>query len=67
MNPHGIPSEFKSLFIPYQVISQDDINELNAKFQRKESNEEIKFFEEFLQYNAHLIYKYARSGGMNIA
>jgi len=36
-----IPSEFKSLFIPYQVISQDDINELNAKFQRKESNEEI--------------------------
>ena len=36
-----VPSEFKSLFIPYQDISQDDIKELNEKFAREESNEEI--------------------------
>lgn len=31
------------------------------------TEEEIHFFEEFLQHNAHLIYKYARSGGIDIA
>jgi len=36
----------------------------------KEGNyteEEIKFFEEFLQNNAHLLYKYAKNGGIKIA
>ena len=31
------------------------------------SLEEIKKFEEFLQFNAHLIYRYAGSGGIQIA
>ena len=31
------------------------------------SDDEIKFFEEFLHNNAHLFYKYGASGGMNIA
>ena len=31
------------------------------------SIDEITFFEEFLQNNAHLLYKYARSGGIKIA
>jgi len=28
------------------------------------SNEEMEFFKEFLEHNAHLIYKYARIGGV---
>lgn len=31
------------------------------------SNEEIEFFEELLRNNAHLIYKYAKNGGIKIA
>ena len=31
------------------------------------SDQEISLFEQLLQSNAHLIYKYARSGGINIA
>lgn len=31
------------------------------------SKEEIKFFEELLMNNAHLIYKYAKNGGIKIA
>ena len=31
------------------------------------SNEDIEEFEQFLKYNAHLLYKYAASGGINIA
>lgn len=31
------------------------------------SEEEIKLFEKFLQNNAHLIYKYAKIGGIKIA
>lgn len=31
------------------------------------SDEEIGLFETFLQRNAHLLYKYAASGGVNIA
>lgn len=31
------------------------------------SDKEIEFFKEFLQNNAHLIYKYAESGGVKIA
>lgn len=31
------------------------------------SPEEIAFFEELLHRNAHLLYKYAASGGINIA
>ena len=31
------------------------------------TEKEIKMFEEFLQNNAHLIYKYAKSGGVKIA
>ena len=31
------------------------------------SDEEIAFFEQFLQSNVHLLYKYAGSGGINIA
>lgn len=29
--------------------------------------EEMKFFTEFLEHNAHLIFKYANEGGMQIA
>ena len=31
------------------------------------TDQEISFFEQLLQSNAHLIFKYARSGGVNIA
>lgn len=31
------------------------------------SDEEISFFERFLRSNAHLLYKYAANGGINIA
>ncbi len=31
------------------------------------SDEEIRQFEEFLQHNAHLFYKYAKEGGIKIA
>jgi hypothetical protein len=31
------------------------------------SAEEIDFFTEFLRHNAHLLFKYAMSGGINIA
>ena len=31
------------------------------------SNEEIQTFEQFLKYNAHLLYKYAENGGINFA
>lgn len=31
------------------------------------SREEIEFFEELLMNNAHLIYKYAKNGGIKIA
>ncbi len=31
------------------------------------NNDEISFFEKFLASNAHLIYRYAKSGGVNIA
>lgn len=31
------------------------------------SNEEVAAFEQFLQNNAHLLYKYAASGGVQIA
>ena len=31
------------------------------------SKEEIEFFEELLMNNAHLIYKYAKNGGIKIA
>ena len=31
------------------------------------TDQEIGLFEELLQSNAHLIYKYARKGGINIA
>ena len=28
---------------------------------------EIQYFEQFMQHNAHLLFKYAESGGINIA
>lgn len=31
------------------------------------SEEEIEFFKKLLQHNAHLIYKYAKCGGVKIA
>lgn len=31
------------------------------------TDKEIKEFEEFLSYNAHLFYKYAKEGGIKIA
>ena len=31
------------------------------------STDEINLFDEFLHYNAHLLYKYAESGGIKIA
>ena len=31
------------------------------------SENEIKEFEEFLRHNAHLLYKYSKEGGINIA
>lgn len=31
------------------------------------SDAEIAFFEELMEYNAHLFYKYAASGGLKIA
>ena len=31
------------------------------------SEEEIEFFEQFLKSNAHLLYKYAANGGIQIA
>jgi hypothetical protein len=31
------------------------------------SNDEVTFFEKLLESNAHLIYKYAKSGGVKIA
>jgi hypothetical protein len=31
------------------------------------SDEELLFFETFLQHNAHLIYRYAENGGIKIA
>ena len=31
------------------------------------SDDEIAFFEELLRHNAHLIYRYAESGGVQIA
>ena len=31
------------------------------------SDEEMLFFEQFLQNNAHLLYRYAEMGGLNIA
>lgn len=31
------------------------------------SDEEISFFEELLRHNAHLLFKYAQSGGIQIA
>ena len=31
------------------------------------TEQEIAFFEEFLRHNAHLIFKYARSGGLKYA
>lgn len=39
-----VPSEFKSLTIPYREISQKDILELKVKFKREESIEEIVRF-----------------------
>lgn len=31
------------------------------------SDDEIKFFTEFLEHNAHLIFKYAANGGLKLA
>ena len=31
------------------------------------SDEELKFFEEFISHNAHTLYKYAECGGIQIA
>ena len=36
-------------------------------FREGYTDQEISFFEQLLQSNAHLIFKYARSGGVNIA
>ena len=36
------------------------------KFKEGFSAEEIAFFEEFLQHNAHLLYRYAAQGGIHI-
>lgn len=42
-----VPSEFKSLTIPYREISQENISELKRKFKRKESiNEIVKYVNE---------------------
>ena len=37
------------------------------KFKEGFSAEEIKFFEEFLRQNAHLLYRYAGQGGIHCA
>jgi len=40
----------------YEVIVRDNVSE-----------EELEFFKEFLEHNAHLIYEFAKTGGINIA
>ena len=40
----------------YELIVRDNV-----------SNEELEFLTKLLECNAHLIYKYAKSGGINIA
>ena len=37
------------------------------KFNEGFSAEEINFFEEFLQHNAHLLYRYVAQGGIHCA
>ena len=37
------------------------------KFNEGFSTEEIRFFEEFLRHNAHLLYRYAAQGGISCA
>lgn len=37
------------------------------KFNEGFSQEEIALFDEFLQYNAHLLYRYAARGGIHCA
>ncbi len=37
------------------------------KFNEGFSREEIAFFDEFLQHNAHLLYRYAAQGGIHCA
>ena len=37
------------------------------KFNEGFSEEEIKFFNEFLHHNAHLLYRYAAQGGIHCA
>lgn len=37
------------------------------KFNEGFSPDEIAFFNEFLRYNAHLLYRYAAQGGMHCA
>ena len=40
----------------YEVIVRDNV-----------TDEELIFFKEFLEHNAHLIYEFAKTGGVNIA
>ena len=37
------------------------------KFKEGFSEDEIRFFEEFLRHNAHLLYRYAAQGGIHCA
>lgn len=37
------------------------------KFNEGFSDDEIEFFHEFLQHNAHLLYRYAAQGGIHCA
>lgn len=41
--------------------------EYKWKFREGYSDEEIAFFEELLRHNAHLFFKFARSGGIQCA
>lgn len=41
--------------------------EYRWKFREGYSDEEIAFFEELLRHNAHLFFKFARSGGIQCA
>ena len=40
----------------YELIVRDNV-----------SDEELAFFKELLEHNAHLIYEFAKTGGVNIA
>ena len=55
-----------------QIVEKDGMKKVIVNFERPtedgfDSDEEIAMFEELLHSNAHLLYRYAENGGIQIA